>query len=135
MARSRGIKRWLRRDRGATAAEAALVLPVILMVLFGIIDFGRLVNAQIVVSQAAREGARAEAVGADAGVRANDAAQNMGPVDTNVLESCGDEPDPEDHAHVVVTFEFHFVTPVVALAKLAADTVTLDGHGVMPCRG
>lgn len=135
MARSRGIKRWLRRDRGATAAEAALVLPVILMVLFGIIDFGRLVNAQIVVSQAAREGGRAEAVGADAGTRAADAAQGLGPVDTVVLESCGDEPDPEDHAHVVVSFDFQFVTPVVALAGLAADQITLDAHGVMPCRG
>jgi hypothetical protein len=135
VARSRTIMGSLRRDRGATAAEAALVLPVILMILFGIIDFGRLVNAQIVVSQAAREGGRAEAVGGNASTRASDAAQGLGAVSTQVLESCGDEPDPEDHAHVVVTYDFEFITPVVALAGLAADSITLDAHGVMPCRG
>lgn len=135
MARSRTIMRRLRGDRGATAAEAALVLPVILMILFGIIDFGRLLNAQIVVSQAAREGGRAEAVGASASTRATDAAQSLGPVSTAVLEGCGNEPDPEDHAHVVVTYDFQFITPVVALAGLAVDEMTLDGHGVMPCRG
>ncbi|MFD0742698.1 TadE/TadG family type IV pilus assembly protein [Phytohabitans flavus] len=47
------------RDRGATAVEAALVLPLVLLIAFGIIDFGRMLNAQIRVTEAAREAARA----------------------------------------------------------------------------
>ncbi len=51
------------RDRGATAVEFALVLPLLLLLVFGIIDFGRALNAQITLTQAAREGARLEALG------------------------------------------------------------------------
>jgi Flp pilus assembly protein TadG len=48
----------LDRDRGAVAVEMALVLPVLLFVLMAMIDFGRGFNAEIVMSQAAREGVR-----------------------------------------------------------------------------
>jgi Flp pilus assembly protein TadG len=47
-----------RRDRGAATLELAIVLPVLVSVVFGIIDFARLFNAEIQVSQAAREGVR-----------------------------------------------------------------------------
>lgn len=134
MVREQQAKRPPRRDRGATAAEAALVLPVILIVLFGIIDFGRMVNAQIVVSQAAREAARAASVGGSAEARANDAASSIGTVRTNA-RGCGDNPGANDDARVRVTYDFEFITPVVALASLATDSVTLDATGVMPCRG
>ena len=40
-----------------------MVLPLLLLIVFGIIDFGRLLNAQITLTQAAREGARLAAVG------------------------------------------------------------------------
>lgn len=45
-------------DRGAAAVEMALVLPLLLFLLMGIIDFGRAYNAQIQLSAAAREGVR-----------------------------------------------------------------------------
>ena len=45
-------------DRGAAAVEMALVLPVLLFLLMGMIDFGRAYSAQIQLSQAAREGVR-----------------------------------------------------------------------------
>ena len=50
------------RDRGAAAVEFALLLPVLLLLVFGIIDFGRALNASITLTQAAREGARLAAV-------------------------------------------------------------------------
>ena len=45
-------------DHGAAAVEMALVLPVLLFLLMGMIDFGRAYNAQIQLSAAAREGVR-----------------------------------------------------------------------------
>lgn len=45
-------------DRGAAAVEMALVLPLLLFLLMGMIDFGRAYNAQIQLSAAAREGVR-----------------------------------------------------------------------------
>jgi hypothetical protein len=47
-----------RRDRGSATLELALLLPVLLSVAFGIIDFSRVFNAEIQLSQAAREGVR-----------------------------------------------------------------------------
>jgi len=45
-------------DRGAVAVEMALVLPVLIAMLMGIIDFSRVFNAELQLSQAAREGVR-----------------------------------------------------------------------------
>jgi Flp pilus assembly protein TadG len=46
-------------ERGAGAAEFALLLPVLLMILFGIIEFGMIMYGREVVTNATREGARA----------------------------------------------------------------------------
>lgn len=63
-----------RRDRGAAAVEMAIVLPVLLILVGGIIDFGRLMFGEVMVVNAAREGARMVAMGqpnADAILRAD----------------------------------------------------------------
>jgi Flp pilus assembly protein TadG len=50
-------ERWSRED-GAELIEFALVMPLMLLVMFGIIDFGLLFQRYLVVTNAAREGAR-----------------------------------------------------------------------------
>ena len=50
-------------DGGAAAVEMELVLPLLLLVLCGIIDFGRGFNAQMQLTQAAREAVRVKALG------------------------------------------------------------------------
>jgi Flp pilus assembly protein TadG len=54
------------RDRGAAAVEFALLLPLLVAMLMGMIDFGLAVNAQAIVANASREGARAASFNADA---------------------------------------------------------------------
>ena len=46
------------RRRGAAAAEFAVVLPVFMLVVFGIFEFGRMIMVQQVLTNASREGAR-----------------------------------------------------------------------------
>ncbi|MCC2644129.1 MAG: pilus assembly protein TadE [Nitrospira sp.] len=46
-------------QRGAVAAEFALLLPVLLTILFGIMEFGMIMYGREVVTNATREGARA----------------------------------------------------------------------------
>lgn len=46
-------------ERGVVAAEFALLLPVFLLILFGIIEFGMMMYGREIVTNAAREGARA----------------------------------------------------------------------------
>jgi hypothetical protein len=54
--------RRLRRPRGQALVEFALVIPIFLLMLFGIVDAGRYVYMSSVLSQAARESARLASV-------------------------------------------------------------------------
>jgi Flp pilus assembly protein TadG len=50
------------RDEGVAAVEFALILPVLALLLFGILEFGRVWSQYQVFQGAAREGARCAAV-------------------------------------------------------------------------
>ena len=52
-----------KKSQGASAVEMALILPILVMILFGIIQFGIAFNNWIALTHAAREGARLAAVG------------------------------------------------------------------------
>jgi hypothetical protein len=62
--RQRFRPRWglLKQDRGSEVAEAAVILPVLFLLLFSIYWFGRGFNVYGTINHAAREGARAAAV-------------------------------------------------------------------------
>ena len=63
------IRRFFRRlrknERGTSLIEFALVLPILLALVIGIIEFGWLFNGYITITGAAREGARVAVVGKD----------------------------------------------------------------------
>jgi Flp pilus assembly protein TadG len=60
------LNNLIRKDRGQAIVELALVLPLVLLILFSIMEFGRVYQAYITVNYLAREGARKGAVGATA---------------------------------------------------------------------
>ena len=73
--------RTVKSERGAAMIEMALMLPLLLLVLTGLIDFGRLFMAEIMVTNAAREGARMYSMGystADSTSRITAALPGMG---------------------------------------------------------
>lgn len=49
-------------ERGAEAVEFALVVPIFLLLVFGVVDFGYMINRDTMVNNASREGARLGAV-------------------------------------------------------------------------
>lgn len=53
-------------ERGAVAVEFAIVLPVLVLLIMGIAEFGRAYNTQLTLTNAAREGARVMAITQDA---------------------------------------------------------------------
>jgi len=77
--------RWHRRakgQKGAAAVEFAVVLPLLVTLLFGIIEMGFVFNRWITVTHAAREGVRRMAVGdpeATAAAKARDSAVGLTP--------------------------------------------------------
>lgn len=52
-----------RARRGAIVVEAAVILPVLLVMMLGIWEVGRIIQLQQIISNAAREGARLAAAG------------------------------------------------------------------------
>ena len=51
-------KRGIRGERGSVAVEAAIIFPVLMLLVFGIIDFGHAWYMRHMMSDASREGAR-----------------------------------------------------------------------------
>lgn len=58
-----GVLRYRRGDRGAAAVEFALILPVLMLIVIGIIEYGYYFSREISVTNAALVGARSFAVG------------------------------------------------------------------------
>lgn len=59
--------RGQRRQRGAVAVEAALITPLLILLVFGIIEFAFVMRDHVAVSSAVRTGARTASAAADAG--------------------------------------------------------------------
>ena len=55
---------WLRDDSGQSLVEFAIVLPILLLILFAIFDFGKLFMTDLVLEEAARDAARYASIGA-----------------------------------------------------------------------
>jgi Flp pilus assembly protein TadG len=124
------------------AVEFALLLPVLLLLLFGIVDFGRLLNAQIVLTQAAREGSRLQALGVAAATvvtKTDAAATGLSPAPAvNTGTVCPANAGASVDAVVIVTYTFTFLTPVGAIGRMFGSnnygtTLTLTAQGEMPC--
>lgn len=52
------MKKRMRSERGAALVEAAMIMPMILLISVGIFEFGRAYQTSQVLTNAAREGAR-----------------------------------------------------------------------------
>ena len=115
-------------DRGAVMVEFALIVPILLMLLVGIIEFGRAYNTTVSMQGAAREGARELALrrpAAEVEVAVRDAAPSV-EIDGIAQTPCPATGDGE--ARVTLTEAFTFGIPFVDLG-----TRDLTAEGVMRC--
>lgn len=109
------IRRFGRAQEGQALVEFALVVPVLLLLVVGVFEFGRAWNAHQAVTDAAREGARA-AVVADPlmtpdSVRAvvrNALARAALDPDLAVIELSGVGDPTGEPARVQVRYPFYF---------------------------
>ena len=53
------VLKKLKAQKGAAAVEFAIILPLLIMLLFGIIEFGIILYDKAMITNASREGARA----------------------------------------------------------------------------
>ncbi len=57
------LKSRFNNEQGASAVEMAIILPLLIMIIFAIFQFGLLFNNYLAITHAAREGARMASVG------------------------------------------------------------------------
>lgn len=116
-------------ERGQTLVEFSLVLPVFLLLLFAIADFGRGYYTWLIVTNAAREGARTAAVRADSSTidtkiyasfcssypsHCGLDTSKMTITKTNVQGTRGTE------TSVTVAYNFQYVTPIGSILRLVS---------------
>jgi Flp pilus assembly protein TadG len=109
------IARLIRSKRGQGLLEFALIVPVLLLLLFGIIEFGRILNQQLIVSEAAREGARAYAVCPTAGSATTAANTAMNNLQAGMSSNATIKADTPSVGYVTVTVSMNVTiyTPLI----------------------
>jgi Flp pilus assembly protein TadG len=120
----------LQRRPGQALAETALCMPVLLALLLGIVDIGWLYNHQLMLTHAAREGARQGTLGQTgpqirAGVKSTLQASGFSPLPTDaqiVVDMAGGKAKVTIHADVPALFAMS--GPLVKLR--AATEMRLD---------
>lgn len=108
-----------RRDgeKGQNLVEFAMVVPIFLVLVFAIVDFGMGFHAWITVTNAAREGARIGAVGADSATieaRVVDTASSLVAEDLNVTV-VNAQGAPGEAVSVDVNYDYDLITPLSSL--------------------
>jgi Flp pilus assembly protein TadG len=127
------MRRWT-SERGAAAVEFALVLPLLLLLVFGIVEFGRAFQVQATLSAAAREGVRVMAVQDDqaaarAAVRSASTGLPSVPSDIHIAVTPLSCSATAGNATVTIHYRLESLTGFFGWGY------DLTGEGVMRCSG
>ncbi len=126
------VKLLRRSGRGQSLVEIALVLPILLIVLFGVLEFGRIFHSYLVVTHAAREGARYGIISKDVGA-IKQKVQDASPGITLDLNNIEVNPSSNLTTGVPLTisveYQVDLFTPV--LAGIIPNPVTISSSSTM----
>ena len=126
------LRRFFRGGRGQSLVEFALTLPILMILIFGIIDFGMGLRSYISLTNATREGARFAAVGNIAGAYPTDcdgststtvigrvcvAMEGLNLSDLQVVSvSYPDGQEPGNQVVVSAQYTYNYITPLGDIA-------------------
>ncbi len=119
---------YKRKERGQSLVEFVLILPVLLIILAGMLDLGRLYYAYVAVTDAAAEGAAYAAIYPDDsdGVkdRAEDASGGLIEIDRGLVKI---EPPPivESGEPITVTVNYTFTLATPFINVMVPDGVLM----------
>lgn len=131
------IQKFIHNKRGQALVELALALPLIIMLVMGTIEFGRLFHSYLLITNASREGARLAITGADNPAiiaRVNEVTlslNNTKDIDiapTDLLIRSGGVP-----VTVTVDYKHNIITPV--FNSILPNPVTLTSSTSMRMEG
>ena len=125
-----------RGERGAAAVEFALVVPLLLLLVLGIAEFGRAYNVSSTLASAARTGARTMALensASAARTATQGAATGLGVSASQITVTPSSCPTSSTGSTTLVTVRITY--PMTFVTGLFGSSVTLHGTGVMRCNG
>lgn len=118
-----------RPSAGQSVVELALMLPVLMLIMIGTLDLGRLVDAYVVMTNAAREGARygmnnpTDTTGIQNKARA--AAANSGYQTAQMTISSSCNPNCTDNGNAVVV-QVSYPFTMITTYMFGATTITVQ---------
>ena len=135
---NRTMKRRGDREKGQSMAEFAIVVPIFLLLLFAIVDFGMGFHAYITVTNSAREGARVGAIGANAATvetRVRDTADSLNQANLSVTVTNA-QGAPGESVVVDTSYQYSFLTPLAGIVQFVSGgaigpTLTLNSSADM----
>jgi len=127
------------KELGAVAVEFALILPIFLVLILGVVEYGRAFSIQVSMAQAAREAARYTAIHYaedDSESKATQIAIDAAPIaDLDAadidISTCG----PGLDADVAIQADVHYLTGLPSLLPFLPDIMNISAKGVMRCGG
>ena len=118
------MRRLMRRERGTSVVEMAIVTPFLLLVVLGLVDLGRALYTNINIQEAAQEGAIWASFEpfdpAQTVARVTDAIDNPSLNGSNIGIAC---PNPGE-VTVTVTYDYPMITPL--LSQWMGGSITLQ---------
>ena len=108
--------RIIKSEKGASAVEFALILPILIILVFGIVEFGIAFNNYITITHAAREGARIAAVDLNNPDLKNIIIERAFPVqitEDDIVISTPEGTDIGDPVEVEITYNISITIPLV----------------------
>jgi Flp pilus assembly protein TadG len=129
------LRRRSNRTSGQAIVEFALLLPILIIIVLGIIEFGRLWMTMITLSSAAREGARVAAVTAPSQTQVEAAVNRVldaaGLSEAAAITISG----PNDENEVAVTVEITYNVLTGSIVPGLSGSMQLARSAVMRWEG
>ena len=107
----------MRKENGQAMLETALVIPILLMILCGIVDFGRILNASIHLNIVTQEAVRKAGLGDKDNVIVQFVNDNIDINNKNTITVNITPNDLQrksgDYATLKITYEVKYITPLI----------------------
>jgi len=131
-----GVTRKRRRGRqlGQSLAEFAIVVPIFLIIVFGVVDFSLGLKAWLTITNASREGARVLVLGQTCTQVTNQTktvAASLNPPVTVTITPGSCSGVTGDAMSVKVTYRYSSVTPLGHFTQLLTGPITMSSTSTM----
>lgn len=123
----------LKNEKGQSLVEFAILLPILLLILMGILEFGIMLNSYLTINNSAREGARLGIVaGSDLEIR--ELIYNISPnIDTGnlIVNITPSEGSRKSGGTLTVEIIYNYQVTIPIISNILSDVVVLKAQTSM----